>query len=134
MAPFFCQPGALEGSFMPTLERSDGWAASGTVDVLQMSLNVFLRKHRMRVIGKQPGETHVRQGFPRLARWLRGRFMLQRWLPKRAQVRLHPDDHGVAVRACIEDGYTLPALSPRLQNKYRRYFDWWMSELRKHIA
>jgi hypothetical protein len=118
---------------MSTLERSEAWAASGNVDVLQMSLNVFFRKHRMRVIGEQPGEAHVRQGFPRLARWLRGHFLLQRWLPKRAHVKLHSDERGVAVRACIEDCYARPELSSRLERRYRRYFDWWMAELRKHI-
>ena len=73
---------------MARIERSDGWPASGTVDTLQVALNAFFKKHKMHVIGKQVGETHVRQGFPRLARWLHGHFMPQRWLPKRAMVRL----------------------------------------------
>jgi len=118
---------------MARIERSDGWPASGTVDTLQVALNAFFKKHKMRVIGKQVGEMHVRQGFPRLARWLHGHFMPQRWLPKRAMVRLNRGETGIAVRACIEETTSFRKLSPHLESKYRTYFDWWMDELRSQI-
>jgi hypothetical protein len=118
---------------MARVDLSDGWAVSGSVGGLQAVLRGFFEQHKMRVIGEQAGEMHVRQGFPWLTRVTRGWLTPSRWLPKRAVVKLNPAEGGVALRASIEEASPLRALSPRIQERYRTYFAWWMAELKSQV-
>jgi hypothetical protein len=118
---------------MARVALSDGWAAGGNASALQPSLRAFLKRRRMWVIGEQPGEVHVRQGWSFLTRLFGGRLALPRWLAKRAVVKLSSTKEGVAVRASIEESSPAAELSPRLRAKYRGYFDRWMADLKAHI-
>ncbi len=118
---------------MARIELSDSWVATGSVAFLQGSLQKFFKKNSMWVIGQQAGEMHVRQGSALLARLFGGWLLPSRWLPKRAIVKLDSAQHGVKIRANIEDAFAVGVISPLLLEKYRTYFASWMTELKTSL-
>jgi hypothetical protein len=74
---------------------------------------------------------HVRQ-----EAWLArvfGPFSRATWLPKPAVVKLAMADGGVEVRASIADASAARDLSPRIMEKYHRYFVQWTAELKARL-
>jgi hypothetical protein len=118
---------------MARTELSDSWVVAGDVASLQTSLKAFFKKHKMWGIGEQAGEMHVRQGSALLTRLFGCWLSRSRWLPKRAIVKLDRADHGVKIRANIEESIASRVMSPFLVKKYHTYFGRWMADLKASV-
>lgn len=118
---------------MARVTISDKWTADGDVKSVRRRVLDFLDAYGMAVVDDENGRIDVKQGSQLRTRLLGGWFVNARHLPKRATIVLRDVEDRVGIRATIEESLGFGLIDPRLEDKYEKFFNNWLDDLRDAV-